>query len=234
LVEFEDNPRDATATGKVKSLLSRLISKDNLIITVISGRDINDLVRFLDSINIKKINLVGTHGMEIKYKDSDKIITNTSRDSLPSISELKSEIIKTLKDIPCFYLEDKKKTLAVHYRKCRGDDLAYLNKVIYLMENFIKDRPLDLLKMSNVIEIKPENTNKGRALRTIKKKYRNLKPSIDICIGDDVTDNYLFRENKKGINIKVGTENPGIMETEYFLKNVNDVLDFLHFISDKL
>jgi trehalose-phosphatase len=172
--------------------------------------------------------------MDIKYKNSGKIITNTSRDYLPSISELKSEIIKIIKDVPCFYLEDKKETLAVHYRKCRSNDLAYLNKIIHLMENFIKDRPLDLLKMSNVIEIKPENINKGRALITIKKKYRKLKPSIDICIGDDVTDNYLFRENKKGINIKVGTENPGIIETEYFLKNVDDVLDFLNFISDKL
>jgi trehalose 6-phosphate synthase/phosphatase len=233
-MEFKDNPHEVVATVEVKSLISRLALKDNLIITVISGRDINDLFEFFAGMDIEKINWVGTHGMDIKYKDSKTLKGNGFKDSLSYIADLKNKISKIIKDTPCFYLEDKKKALALHYRKCNNDELFHLKEVALVVEDFIKQKPLDCLKMNKIIEVKPKNINKGKAFKTIKKKYTSLKPSIDICIGDDVTDNYLFKENKNGINIKVRTDNPEIIETEYFLKNVDDVLDFLNFILNKI
>ncbi len=233
-MEFRDNPHNVVATEEVKSIISRLASKDKLIITIISGRDINDLIEFFSGIDVKKINWVGTHGINIRYENSSTLIENGFKDTLSYIEDLKNKISKIIKDAPCFYLEDKKKALAIHYRKCGDHELSYLNKVISTAKKFIKGKPLDCLKMNKIIEIKPRDINKGKAFMALKKKYFNLKPSIDICIGDDVTDNYLFKENKKGINIKVLTDNPEIMETEYFVKNVGDVLDFLNLIINKL
>lgn len=171
--------------------------------------------------------------MEIRYIDSDNISINVSNRTLASIRSLKRQISKKIKDIPCFQLEDKKESFAVHYRKCKDKDLYHLNPIIELIENFIEKKPLDCLKMSRVIEVKPKNIDKGKAFKAIKRKYNNLIPSIDICLGDDVTDNYLFKANKKGINIKVGAKNIKTIKTEYFLKDTSDVHDFLNIILDK-
>jgi trehalose-6-phosphatase len=49
-----------------------------------------------------------------------------------------------------------------------------------------------------------------------------------LCIGDDITDEDLFKKNSRGINIKV-TDNACNIETaaEYYLKNPQDALSFL-------
>lgn len=204
------------------------------MVTIISGRTVNNLLEFFNGIDTKKINWVGVHGLEIKYKDSDDISINVNKKVLSSIRNLKKQLIKIIKDIPCFHLEDKEESFAVHYRKCQNKDLVHLKTITELIENFIKNKPLDYLKMSRVIEVKPKNIDKGRAFKSIKRKYKELSPSLDICMGDDVTDNYLFRANKKGINIKVDRGNPGTIKTKYFLKNVTEVHDFLNFILDKI
>lgn len=52
--------------------------------------------------------------------------------------------------------------------------------------------------------------------------------SVSICLGDDLTDEYLFRSNKGGINIKVGENNNFESQAEYFLKKVDEVHWFLN------
>ncbi len=229
-MEFKDDHDDAIPTDKVKNLISRLILKDNLILTIISGRTVGNLLKFFTGIDIQKINWVGIHGAQIKYKNSNIRLTDGVRETLHFIKNLREQVSKIIKDINCFRLEDKKESFAVHYRKCRGDDLIYLHTITGLIDSFIKDKPLDYLKMNKVIEVKPKGINKGRAFEAIRKKYKNPEPSINICIGDDVTDKFLFERNQNGINIKVGNSSTEIINAEYFLKNVNDVYDFLEYL----
>ena len=82
--------------------------------------------------------------------------------------------------------------------------------------------------MKKVVEVKPEGINKGNAVETINRKYKKNIPSINICLGDDLTDEYLFRSNISGINIKVGESKNFESQAEYFLNKVNEVHWFLN------
>ena len=230
LVEFKDDPEQALPSEKVKNLISELSLKDNIITTIVSGRTINNLLRFFKDIDSQKINWVGIHGAQFKYKNSDITLSDDVKKSIPFIEDLRKQVFGIIKNIPCFNIEDKKVSFAIHYRKCRGDNLLYLDTIIDLIKNFTKNKPIDYLRMKKVIEIKSKNINKGNSLKKIKKRYSKLNPSINICIGDDVTDNYLFKSNKEGININVGTGYLKEIDTEYFLKNVGDVHYFLQWI----
>lgn len=81
--------------------------------------------------------------------------------------------------------------------------------------------------MKKVIEVKPEGTNKGNAVCTVNRKYKKNIPSLNICLGDDVTDEYLFKSNISGINIKVGKVVHQGSKAEYYLKNIKEVHHFL-------
>ncbi len=227
LVEFKDNPEQAIPPDKVKNLISELSLKDNIITTIVSGRTIHNLLEFFKGIETQKINWIGIHGAQVKYKDCDIALSDDARESLPYIRNLKSQILKMTDGIPCFYLEDKKISLALHYRKCKEKDMLHMPAVVDLIDNFIRNKPLDYLKMKKVLEVKPGNINKGNSLKIIGEKYKSLVPSINICIGDDLTDEYLFRANEDGINIKVGNDNLKKINAEYYLKNVNDTYYFL-------
>ena len=231
LVEFEDTPEQAIPPERLKGLISKLASNDNLIITIVSGRTVGNLLEFFKDIDTRKLNWIGVHGAEVKYKNSGIRLSDEAKEAVPPVRDLKSKLAKLTRSIPCILLEDKKVSVALHYRKCSKKDLSRIPEFIDLIDNFVKGKPLDYLEMKKVIDVKPKNINKGSSIGIIRSEYKNLVPSINICIGDDMTDKYLFDSNSSGINIKVGAEGLEDLKADYYLKDVDDVYNFLKSIA---
>ena len=230
LVGFKDDPDRSVPPDRIKDLISKLSLNDNLIVTTVSGRTVHNLLKFFKDIDTSKLNWIGIHGAQVKYKSCNIKLSDEAKKAVPLIKDLKSKLTNLARSIPCIFLEDKKVSMALHYRKCGKNDLSHIPEFNDIIDNFVKGKPLDYLNMKKVIEVKPKNINKGSSIKIIKRKYKNLAPSINICIGDDMTDKYLFDSNTRGINIRVGTDKIKGLETEYYLKNVDDVYFFLNSI----
>jgi len=145
----------------------------------------------------------------MKFGNSDTIHSGKASSVLPKIIKIKKELSGIVSQYPCYIFEDKKVSFALHYRKCPKNSIMILES--------IKDH----LK-------KPAGINKGDTIRAINSRFvKNNFSSINICIGDDITDEYLFRANPDGVNIKVGKEKSRKAGAEYFLKGISEVQWFL-------
>lgn len=193
-----------------------------------SGRTINSLLDFFKGLEIDRINWSGVHGAQIKYEGCNIFVSNETKKILPTIWEIKEKISKIIKNISCYNLEDKEVTFAIHYRKCANEDLIYLKKINEVLKDYIDKAPIEFMQMKKVIEAKPKGINKGDTIVAINKRYKDYACSVNICLGDDLTDEYLFRSNMDGINIKVGENKTFKSQAEYILKKVSEVHWFLN------
>lgn len=228
LVGFKDEPGQATPPGRIKELLLKLSSNDNLIVTIVSGRTVHNLLEFFKDIDTGSLNWIGVHGAQYKHGSGSIRMSPEAEKAVLLIKDLKSKLMEAAVDIPCIFIEDKKTSVALHYRKCGNKGLSRIPELLDFIDDYVTDKPLDYLDMKKVIEVKPKNINKGSSIDIIRSRYTNLAPSINICIGDDMTDKYLFEANDKGINIMVGAEKIEGLDTEYYLKNSDEVYSFLN------
>jgi len=194
----------------------------------VSGRTIHSLLQLFKDFETEMVNWSGVHGGQIKYVGCEILIPAKIKKAQPEIIELKDRVSKIINNIPCYTIEDKGLSFALHYRRCKDKELIYLRKIIPILFKYTKDRPIELMQMKKVVEVKPKGISKGDAVDAINRKYKKNISSINICLGDDVTDEYLFRSNISGINIKVGESKNFKSQAEYFLKKVNEVHWFLN------
>lgn len=202
--------------------------------TIVSGRTIYGLLDFFQDLDTETINWSGVHGGQIKYAGSEISIPANIKNTLPVISALKEKVTKIISNTPCYTIEDKGLSFALHYRRCEDEDLSHLRKINSILFEFIKDKPIELLQMKKVIEVKPKGINKGNVVDNINRKYKKNIPLLNICLGDDATDEYLFESNISGINIKVGESEYLDSEAEYYLKDVKEVHRFLSILYNVL
>lgn len=215
-------------------LISNLANIPEIVCTIVSGRTIYDLLELFRNLDTEKVNWSGVHGAQIKYTGCDIDITTKIKKTLPKIIEIKEKISKIINNIPCYSIEDKGLSFALHYRKCRDKNLYHLRKINSILSGFEKDKSIEVMQMKKVVEIKPKGIDKGDAIYLVKQKYKKSIPSINICLGDDVTDEYLFKSNKDGINIKVRENKYLDSEAEYYLKDIEEVHWFLEMLYDIL
>ena len=126
-----------------------------------------------------------------------------------ALERLKNDWMENIKPIletfvdrtPGTFIEEKKYSLAWHYRKA-DPELAQIRvtEIDTVLTSLTSNNDLTVLKGNKVIEIKSSSVNKGRA------SSRLLTASdydFMFCIGDDWTDEYMFRSYlKRHIRLK--------------------------------
>jgi len=226
-VGFKQKPEDAVPTDKVKDLISRLAGNSRIVLTVVSGRSVDNLLEFFKGMDTEYINWSGVHGGQVKFAGCDIEVADMVKKALPYMKELKGKISGMVKDIPCYIVEDKGFSLALHYRRCSEGELEPLEEINGFLAEYVEDRPLELMYMKKVVEIKPAGINKGNSIEIVNERYFKDITSVNICIGDDLTDEYLFCSNREGINITVGENKEFESAAGYFLKDISQVHNFL-------
>lgn len=219
LIPFYNKPEEAVPGDVIKDLVAKLAKNKRNRVMLISGRDAATLENWFKN---SSIDIVAEHGS--MHREAEKEWTTPTRLNLSWKEDVKICIEKYVKLIPGSFTEEKKFSVAWHYRAIENIDEEAIKLSLskeLMMLNMHND--FDILHGNKVIEIKSSLTNKGKFVdRYLEKNTFDFV----LAIGDDVTDEDMFNalKEKHHYTIKVGL---GHTAARFNLVGVNNVLSFL-------
>ena len=198
LVPFADTPEAAKPNVELLTLLTSLAQNAENEVVIISGRNKEALGEFFKD---SKIGLVAEHGAWLRNKKGE---WTTAGNFNTDWKEIVKPILDRYKQrTPGALIEEKDFSLVWHYRKV-DPELAWirvseLKETLYFLTANLK---VDVAEGNKIVEVKNAGINKGQAaVKWISKK----KWDFMLAVGDDLTDEDLFRElPEDAYSIKVG------------------------------
>jgi trehalose 6-phosphate synthase/phosphatase len=211
-------PSEAKPSKKLLELLTKLTADERNEVFIISGRDAATLEQWLGKL---PLNFVAEHGAFIKYKGGNwQTQTSVTDDWKQEIRPmLESYVFRCAGS----FIEEKTHALSWHYRNTHVElgfvrSRELLNNLLQLITN----RPVQVIDGNKVIEVRLTGMDKGI---TALKVLDNISPDFVLCIGDDTTDEDMFKAlENKGYTIKIGT---GSTAAKYNIREQGEVVDFL-------
>ncbi len=208
LVPIRNDPSNCYADSELDFILKYLDKYYELFI--VTGRSLDDLIKFIGNYNI-----VALHG-DIYYINGEVIETCEFQRYVRICNKLYENrhfFTKKYKNLKIF---NKTGGLLFHL----GDvhDGNEINEIIEEVKKISREVSMDVYRGKNIVELRMPGINKGTAI----KKIRNTnRPAI--IIGDDITDEEAFENNKDAITIKVGSgKTSARYNVEY--KDVREIL----------
>jgi trehalose-phosphatase len=194
LAPLVDDPSEARPHPGALVAIRNLAHLPQTHVAVISGRalrSLGELATFPEDVH-----LVGSHGSEFDLDFAHRLPADRAR--------LRGEIATLLRDVaarhPGFRVEEKPGSLAFHYRLVPSDVAEAT--VQELRERLVEYEGLYVRGGKQVFEISVVETNKGRALETIR---RRVGASAAIFFGDDLTDEEAFASLAgPDVGVKIG------------------------------
>jgi trehalose 6-phosphate synthase/phosphatase len=197
LVPFAGTPEAAKPDAELQSLLVSLAENRKNQVVIISGRNKEALGEFFEDV---KIGLVAEHGAWIR---DDRGKWATTGDYNTDWKETIRPILERFKRrTPGALVEEKDFSLVWHYRRSDPElasvRVAELKETLYFLTANLK---LDVAEGNKIVEVKNAGINKGHAAM----KWISEKWDFILAVGDDLTDEDLFRELPDfAYSIKVG------------------------------
>ena len=214
LAPFKKIPEDAKPTPEIFELLDQLNELEDTKMIIITGRDKDTFERWFGH---KSYTLITEHGAWLKEKYQEwKQLESAKNDWFTSILP----VLETFTDrTPGSLIEEKNYSLAWHFRNVDPD--LGKNRSIQLkstIQHLIANHNLEILEGDKVIEIKVSGINKGKAAC---KMLMNKSYDFIFAIGDDWTDEYMFKElPKDAFTVKVGLKKT---IAKYYLEDTKQV-----------
>jgi trehalose 6-phosphate synthase/phosphatase len=218
LVPFAGTPQEAIPSAELISLLGTLSKKSEIIL--VSGRDRNTLEQWFGKL---EINIIGEHGLFIRERNGKwKMLKPVRKNWKKKIIPIMNRYVEKL---PAAFVEEKEFSVVFHYR--RSDPAFAEQRVKELMNHLISfttNIDVQVLSGNMALEVRNSGVDKGvaamRFLDRIKKQ-----PRFILAIGDDLTDEDLFRVMPRdAYSIKVGLHPSYAM---YNLNNSYEVIEML-------
>ena len=227
LAAIVPDPSDAQLTDVVREALQRVVNRDSIITTVISGRAVEDLY-----VRIRVDNLIysGNHGLEIfgrglRFVEPE---ADSRRDHLRRLTEL---LNGRLRQIPGVLVEDKGLTTSIHFRQADEKDVPAIEQAVRASVA-TAGAWFRLNTGREVFEIVPRTGwHKGAAVKWILKNL-HAEDSVPIYIGDDNSDEDAFAVLPNGITIRVG--GPAATCAQYGVPGPAEVFRFLVWLESRV
>ena len=218
LAPYQKIPSLATPSDELLQLLKQLTLDKNNEIVIISGRDAHTLENWLGHL---PLTLVAEHGASLRFKGEDwKEKINMSTEWKEQIRPLFQLFVDRCAGS---FIEEKNSTLAWHYRNTHPE-LGF-SRSRELRNNLLQqlaNTPLQVIDGNKVLEVRMIGVDKGITAMTI---LNNIQPDFILCIGDDTTDEDMFRLLRdKGYTIKIGRGNTAAQHT---IPSQREVFPFL-------
>jgi len=201
LTPIVSKPELAVMAEDMRKIVKELCSKHT--VAIISGRmreDVENLVK------IKGLFYAGSHGFDIKGPEFS-MIHQKAQEAIPVVSKIIERLKTEIGNIEGVLIEEKKFSVAVHYRLADPKIVPKIKKVV---DDIIeKNDVVRLLSGKKVFEILPNiEWDKGKAIGWIVKALNiDWQEASIIYIGDDTTDEYAFRAIRtRGTGILVSSE----------------------------
>ncbi|MGE8380346.1 MAG: trehalose-phosphatase, partial [Sphingobacterium sp.] len=219
LVKFQNHAQKASPTVLLYNLLDSIIADPLNTLVIISGRSQESLSTWFDG---RSYYLVAEHGIWSNFPNFNWAYKKGL--ALHWMPEVKKLMEKLADQTPGAYIEAKPYSLAWHYRKVeQGLGELKAAELKETLNPMLNDYGLQLLDGNAVIEVKNTEVNKGKAALEI---AGHIKADFLLAIGDDVTDEDLFKYLPRStISIKVGNNKSA---AKYYLDQQEDVLQFLN------
>jgi trehalose 6-phosphate synthase/phosphatase len=211
-------PSLASPTTELIELLQQLTEDKKTEIIIISGRDADTLQHWLGAI---EVTLVAEHGAAVKRRGAAWVEQATMA------SEWKDKIKPMMQlfvnRCAGSFIEDKRSTLAWHYRNTHPDlgfnrSRELRNSLLQLTGN----TPLQVIDGNKVLEVRLMGIDKGSTAMNL---VRSMNPDFILCLGDDTTDEDMFRAFIEGAHtVKIGRGNTA---AGYTIASQKEVYPFL-------
>ena len=218
LTPFTNFPARAEPSAEVLDVLQKLSFDTRNDIVIISGRDTDTLEKWLGHL---PIHMVAEHGAFIRKKSGDweqqSTVTQEWKDQIRPILQL-----FTTRCAGSF-VEEKRNTLTWHYRNT-NPDLGFIRsrELLNSLQQLTVNTSLQIIDGNKVLEIRMTGIDKGI---TATKLVNIFRPDFILCMGDDTTDEDMFRTLARlAVTIKVGNT---ASSAKYNLMSQEDVLPFL-------
>jgi trehalose 6-phosphate phosphatase len=182
--------------------------------TIISGRSRADVLRRLAGTGIR--NVIGNHGAEPELAEKPPITRK--------IAAWKIVLEPVLQGMPGVFLEDKKLSLAVHYRNARKKNDVRLA----IMEAAQTLQGARLVPSKQALNVTVDGVpTKGEALA---KERARLRCATALFVGDDATDEDAFAlaHPDRLLTIRIGARRGS--RAAYYLKNQAEIDDLLRLL----
>jgi trehalose 6-phosphate phosphatase len=226
LAPIVPDPSTAELSPVVREALQRVVERESIVTTIISGRAVEDLyVR----IRVDNVIYSGNHGLEIfgrglRFVEPE---ADARREHLRRLTEL---LMGRLRHIPGVLVEDKGLTTSIHFRQAAEADVPAIEEAVRASVASA-GAWFRLGTGREVFEIVPRTGwHKGAAVKWI---LRNLKEgdSLPIYIGDDNSDEDAFAVLPEGVTIRVGGQ-PATC-AQYGVPGPAEVYRFLVWLENK-
>lgn len=223
LVGFTRIPAEAVPGQQLMQLLAKLSADEKNELTIISGRDGKTLEEWLGHL---PITLVAEHGAAIRWRDQGWAIqTTTSPDWKDQIRP-----ILQLFATRCAgsFVEEKDSTLAWHYRNTHPDlGFTRSRELMNTLSQLITNTQLQVIDGNKVLEVRQAGVDKGV---TALKLLTHFNPNFTLCLGDDVTDEDMFKAlntQPAAHTIKIGA---GSTAAQHNIPTQPEVIPFLELL----
>jgi trehalose-phosphatase len=212
-------PDAAALAPATRGTLSALCGMPGVTVAVVSGRalrDVEERVR-LDII------YAGNHGMEIRGRGLEFVEPKAEALSV-ELPALTASIGEELAGIDGALVENKGLTASVHYRMVAEEHWARVRSIVE--EELLPYAGRFVLRHGKkVFEIRPAvKWNKAAAGLWLASRATSGDPAV-VCIGDDETDEDMFRAFPGGVTVRVGSAAPSA--ARYRVEDCTEVLRLL-------
>jgi trehalose 6-phosphate synthase/phosphatase len=222
LVPFAAQPHLAHPDAELEDLLGALSRDHKNHVFLISGRDKLTLERWFGPLDV---GLFAEHGALIKNPGEGwrlmKPVTLGWKEEIASIVRMYVDRVGGS------LIEEKDFSVAWHYRQCDselGEQRA--KELIDDITQFAANLDIQVLEGKKVVEVRSSANNKGTAAAQL---VRELEPDLVVAIGDDQTDEDMFRLLPgHAVTVRVGAVSS---RARYNLRDHDDVRRFLRFVA---
>jgi trehalose 6-phosphate phosphatase len=221
LVPIRATPAEARMPAKTRRLLYLLCGQPNIIAGIVTGRSLPDILR---KVGKNRPMLIANHGFEI-FLDGMCWVHPWAERVMPLLQHLARKLRRHLNTISGVLVENKRYTLAIHYRGVERKDVRTVREtVLELLLPFWSE--FRITEGKKVIEVRPNVPwSKGSAIQRVVKLLKREKQRCVIYIGDDTTDEDAFEALRGGgITIVVGKKKSS---AAYWVRNPAEVWQFL-------
>lgn len=198
LLEIALRPRDVQVPSGLPSLLRRVAQQCGGALALVSGRPIREIDRLFRPWHGAA---AGLHGIERRRADGS-FDTGVDPADAAALDRLRPRLAALATAGSGVALEDKRHTLALHYREAPERELELRSAAEALARH---EAALRLIAGKMVVELQPRGIDKGTAIAAFlaEPPFHGRPP---IFIGDDVTDEDGFAEiaRRGGVAIRVG------------------------------
>jgi trehalose 6-phosphate phosphatase len=225
LLEIAPRPGLVEVPARLPELLQRLSAERGSALALISGRPIAELDRLFAPWHGAA---AGLHGIERRRADGSSASaasTDADATAAAALDRLRPELMALARRWPGALIEDKGRTVAVHYRALPEAEAAICDAAARLLGE--SGEGLRLIAGKMVIEFQPRHHDKGRVIAAFMTEPP-FHGRVPIYLGDDTTDEDGFAEvnRRGGMSIRIGFPSESTAAA-YELPSVRSALGWL-------